>query len=142
MTWKSHQIVTFTTVFVLSQDVFASIFASFGSAVPDKLEGPFWQSWHRTYTHWFVLYLPFLVFLLRHGGPNGNTITKFLFWIVIGALFHILEDAICGTIPVWHPTKKKKVFPRLFYVGSLGEKLFVTVYVMVLLVIFVSMYKG
>lgn len=142
MTWKSHQVVTFATVFALSQDVFASVFATLGSALPDKLEGPFWRSWHRTYTHWFVLYLPFIVLFWRLGGPNGNLVVQGSFWIVVGALLHILEDAICGAIPVWHPKKKKKVLPRLFYVGSMGESLFVVVYLLGLAVVCLSLYRG
>jgi inner membrane protein len=52
----------------------------------------------------------------------------FMFWFSAGGLLHILEDAICGPVPLLYPTKRTTVLPRLFKVGSLGECLFVIAY--------------
>lgn len=43
-------------------------------------------------------------------------------FLLVGALFHIAEDAVCGKVPLLHP--RKKVGLRLFRVGSFGEYAF------------------
>ena len=49
-------------------------------------------------------------------------------FILLGALFHIAEDALCGKVPLLHP--KKKVGVRLFRVGSFGEYILALVLVL------------
>ena len=49
-------------------------------------------------------------------------------FILLGALFHIAEDALCGKVPFLHP--KKKVGVRLFRVGSFGEYILALVLVL------------
>ena len=143
MTWKSHRAVTFVTVFVLTNSIFASVCASLGSTFPDRVEGPNWESGHRTYSHWFVLYLPLLFwaysdYMLQLDEMFGTITGKeFLigafFWYGIGCICHILEDAICGRVPFYLPTKKVRLFPRLFYVGTSGEYTFVFLYCLALI---------
>ena len=57
MTWVSHSVVTFTTMFVATHNVFIAGSAMLGSTFPDRIEGPLWRFWHRSYSHWFVFYL-------------------------------------------------------------------------------------
>ena len=139
MVWLSHNMVTFTTLYVATNDLSAAIAGMLGSTLPDKIEGPFWRLWHRKWSHWFATYLPVLFIFAPYQGNVfpakawvssgfGSFLQCFVFWFFIGALLHILEDAICGAIPVWSPNKKIKVFPRLFYVGSMKEYLFVGAY--------------
>lgn len=143
MTWVSHSVVTFTTMFVATHNVFIAGSAMLGSTFPDRIEGPLWRFWHRSYSHWFVFYLVAMAILwtpdaLSFNGvklwQNGMApmIRSFLFWFFFGALLHIPEDAICGPVPVLYPTKRKTVLPRLFQVGSVGEFAFVIAYCAVL----------
>ena len=134
MTWKSHRVITFATVFLLTGDIVPSIAATCGSVFPDWIEGPIWKYWHRKYSHWIVFYLPFMAAF--YAVRNYNIIFTFLFWLFVGMGLHIVEDSVCGPIPVWSPTKKKKVLPRLFYVGTTGEYLFVSGYCLIAIVLF------
>ncbi len=143
MTGISHSVVTAATLFAATHNVFIAGSALLGSTFPDRIEGPLWQFWHRSYSHWFVLYVAAMAFLwtpdmlsvtgmqVWQSGILGM-IRKFLFWFFAGALLHILEDAICGPVPFLYPTKRTKVLPRLFKVGSVGEIIFVIVYCAVL----------
>ena len=139
LTGVSHSIVTFATLFVATHNVFIAGSATLGSLFPDRSEGLFWQSPHRSYSHWFVLYVAALAFFWT---PDVLSVTGmqvwqagivqmmrlFFFWFFAGALLHILEDAICGPVPFLYPTKRTTVFPRLFKTGSVGECLFVIAY--------------
>ena len=139
MTGVSHSIVTFATLFVATHNVFIAGSSMLGSLFPDKSEGLFWQSSHRSYSHWFVLYVAALAFfwtpeVLSATGVQiwqAGIVKKgqiFMFWFSAGGLLHILEDAICGPVPFLYPTKRTTVLPRLFKVGSVGECLFVIAY--------------
>ena len=145
MTNLSHSIVTFATLYVATQNVFIAGSAMLGSLFPDKVEGPLFRFVHRSYSHWFVLYAAALAFfwtpevLLAKGIHLWQTGfvhmgRMFLFWFFTGGLFHILEDAICGPVPVLYPTKRTTVLPRLFKTGSAGECLFVITYCAILYV--------
>ena len=139
MTGISHGVVTFATLYVATQNVFIAGSAALGSLFPDKIEGPLFRFWHRCYSHWFVLYVAALAFFWT---PEVLAVTgtglwqkgivymsrMFFFGFFAGGLFHILEDAICGPVPVLYPTKRTTVLPRLFKTGSVGECLFVIGY--------------
>ena len=139
LTGVSHSIVTFATLFVATHNVFIAGSATLGSLFPDKSEGLFWQSSHRSYSHWFVLYVAALAFFWTPDvlSVKGMQVWQvgivqmmrlFFFWFFAGALLHILEDAICGPVPFLYPTKRTTVFPRLFKTASVGECLFVIAY--------------
>lgn len=148
MTWKSHRAVTFVTVLVLTNSIFASICASIGSTFPDQVEGANWQIGHRTFSHWFIMYLPFLywtyskdIFHMDFVFQNitGKELLMMMgFWYLIGCIFHILEDAVCGRVPFLWPTKRMRILPRLFYVGTTGEYIFVFLYCVGMIVFNVS----
>ena len=139
MTGISHGVVTFATLYMATQNVFIAGSATLGSIFPDKIEGPLFRFCHRCYSHWFVLYVAALAFFWT---PEVLTVTGtglwqkgivymsrlFFFWFFAGGLLHILEDAICGPVPVLYPTKRTTVLPRLFKTGSVGECLFVIGY--------------
>lgn len=145
MTYLSHSIVTFATLYVATQNVFIAGSAMLGSIFPDKVEGPLFRFCHRTYSHWFVLYVAAMAFFWS---PDALSVTgmqmwqkgiapmirMFFFWFFAGGLLHIVEDAICGPVPVLYPTKRTTVLPRLFKVGSVGECLFVIAYCAVMYV--------
>ena len=139
VTWVSHSIVTFATLFVATQNVFIAGSATLGCTFPDRAEVAVSQFPHRSYSHWFVLYVAAMAFFWT---PDVLSVTgmqmwqagivqmmrRFLFWFFAGGLLHIVEDAICGPVPVLYPTKRITVLPRMFKVGSVGECLFVIAY--------------
>lgn len=155
MKWVNHKILTFTVVFAFSKSLFGAIFASLGSTIPDALEvflpGDK-KKIHRTLTHWWVIYLiPVLVmwfsfkeFFLEHPLYRPSLTSFYLlltanqqqelkiwlwssFFVLIGCLLHILEDAFTvGKVPFLHPMRKE-VGLKLFKTGSTAEFVFVLV---------------
>jgi len=72
-----------------------------------------------------MLYLA-LLGALTHAGAYFFYDAAFfsaLIWLLLGALLHIAEDAVCGKVPCLFPTQKIGI--RLFTVGSFQEYLFV-----------------
>ena len=149
MTWKSHRILTATSVFAITHSYVFAFIAMCGSIFPDKIEYLFytteteWKKHHRTLSHWFVPYAVFCLsaywFLYYHHLFMKNIagidffitekvsiwaifiiILNFAFWYFIGALFHLAEDAFCGGLPVLSPNRRMK-FIRLFYVRTTRE---------------------
>ena len=155
MTWKSHKLLTLVLVWFLTNNFFYSFIASVGAIIPDFVEGrgflydyERWARYHRTYSHWFIPYA--VVFLISFFGmgweifelmksnilffpSQGKFIVFFIFSALsLGCLFHILEDAVSGRVPLWHPTKRT-FGVRLIRTRSFLEYIFV--FVVVLLVI-------
>jgi inner membrane protein len=103
---------------------------------------------HRTYSHWFIPYVVLFLISLVGMGKEIFILMKLnflyfpsqerviLFFIVsaisLGCLLHILEDAVSGKVPLWHPTKRTFGI-RLIRTRSFMEYVFV--FVVVLLVI-------
>jgi inner membrane protein len=155
MTWKSHKLLTLVLVWAFTHNVFYSFIASVGAIIPDFLEGKGflydyekWMRAHRTYSHWFIPYA--IIFLISLFGMGKETFILMkldflyfpsqeriaLFFILsalsLGCFLHILEDAVSGKVPLWHP--KKRVFGvRLIRTRSFLEYVFV--FVVVVLVI-------
>lgn len=96
---------------------------------------------HRKYSHWFIPYavgclcalfytkrffagIPgsreLFTLLLQRKIPIFPILSLFCLFFFLGCIFHILEDAICGHVPLFNPGKKEFGI-RLFYVGSLTE---------------------
>jgi len=159
MTWKSHKLLTLVLVWAFTHNVFYSFIASMGAIIPDFLEGKGflydyekWMRTHRTYSHWFIPYA--IIFLISFLGMGKETFTLMkldflyfpslspgqgkvvLFFILsalsLGCLLHILEDAVSGKVPLWHP-KKRTFGVRLIRTRSFLEYVFV--FVIVVLVI-------
>ncbi|WP_295165089.1 metal-dependent hydrolase, partial [Selenomonas sp. F0473] len=102
------------------------------AVLPDKIEGTpgsvgwrTWRSRHRGWSHWPLLYLALLGALTHSAGYFFYDAAFFsvLNWLLIGALLHIAEDAVCGKVPLLTPSEKYGI--RLFTVGSFREYLFV-----------------
>lgn len=149
MIWKSHNLVTGVAVFGLTGNLIATVSAIQGSVLPDAIEFFFPKKWirHRGITHWFPVYLmPVMVLyiimsrwgvspvlsineimeLLQSGSLEFITKTvgmSYIFWVLVGALFHILEDTLTGYIPIFSPYDRTK-FHIFFYPGAPKEYLF------------------
>ena len=137
--------LTGTLVAVATHNMGAVIASVVGSVFPDRIEQWFlgsWQRHHRRTSHWWILYLlpciaSCLQFYRKFGFYPWQARTHYeplflLFWFLAGCCIHILEDSICGKIPIFNPNKPKFLFPRLFYTGSLGEIIFVIICIITL----------
>ena len=138
MTWVSHAALTGTIAYAVSSDPLAAAAACVGAVLPDKVEGSpgsvgwrTWRSRHRGWSHWPLLYILGFLALGAVGEELGEDARSLILagrFILLGALFHIAEDALCGKVPFLHP--KKKVGVRLFRVGSFGEYILALVLVL------------
>lgn len=135
MRWISHKVLTASIVMMITGNPFYAIYSIPGAVFPDWIEGRppdgadywGWRQRHRGLSHWFVPYLVGFcgIYYLKQKG--------FAFWgypflgdaglfVMIGALMHILEDAVCGKVPVF--SLKKRYGVKLFPVGSFIEYMF------------------
>lgn len=100
-----------------------------------------WRSRHRKHSHWLIPYLLLWYILYRYCYSHEivtlsietvstllekETVTSIIIvvanlanYFVLGAILHILQDAICGKVPVFTP--KNLLGVRLFRVGSMME---------------------
>ena len=133
MKWANHKLVTTVVVFAGTGNFLYAAYSFFGSVLPDRLEGKppkeskaywKWRSKHRQNTHWTVPYLAIIAILFY---LHEVDVLKDLFWeiaqipifVCVGALLHIIEDGICGKVPlIW---RKRKIGIKLFRVGSSWE---------------------
>lgn len=133
MKWKNHKLVTTVVVFAVTGNLLYAAYSYLGSVLPDRLEGKppketkaywQWRSKHRQTTHWTLPYLAIIAILMYlHDSSiltgwawQGALIPLF---VSVGALLHIVEDSICGKVPlIW---RKRKIGIKLFKVGSVWE---------------------
>lgn len=135
MKWINHKAITFSVTYYLSGNIFYSLISALGAIFPDWIEGfdyknPNWKKNHRTYSHWCFSYILILLittlFFVAKFQISFSDIKKIVslkvapldnltylayglfFWFIAGCLFHIIQDAFTGGIPVFSPTKKVK----------------------------------
>ncbi len=133
MKWSNHKLVTTVVVLAGTGNFLYAAYSFLGSVLPDRLEGKppkeskaywKWRSKHRQTTHWTVPYLLIIATLMYlHKIEIINDwsweLAKFIIFVCVGALLHILEDALCGKVPlIW---RKHKIGLKLFKVGSSWE---------------------
>ena len=133
MKWANHRLVTGVLVYAGTGNVLYALYSLVGSTLPDRLEGrppkekkAYWQwrSKHRQNTHWLLPYMSLFGALMF---VKDNILLSWIekeaimipIFIVVGAILHILEDGICGKVPIL--TRKKKYGIKLFKVGSSWE---------------------
>ncbi len=140
MKWVSHEIVTGMAVYTWTGSLVSTACAMAGAVLPDWIEGKGggvrlpWRGLlaHRGWSHWPLLYVLGLLALEAVEETHGESAAGFILagrFVLVGALFHIAEDALCGKTPLFHPAKKVGV--RLFRVGSFAEYIFAIVVVIV-----------
>ena len=141
MMGRNHKLVTGSFVFAFTFSIPATILACVTATFPDRIENIIRVN-HRTYSHWFPFYLIPMVFiyfyLINYGIffldtnewllaiKNKNTFLLGLnasFWLFLGGLAHIIEDSVCGRIPIVKPTKTKPYF-KFFETDSWFEEIF------------------
>ena len=135
MKWINHQILTGVVVYTATDSLLFAACSMAGAVLPDKLEGNprqlknywQWRSRHRGWSHWP---LPYLVLLLGLVYVNRYELGTYDMWdmsilaiyILLGAVLHILEDAVCGKVPLFWLWQKRGI--KLFKVGSFREYFF------------------
>jgi inner membrane protein len=130
----NHKVLTFVSVYAFSDSILASVLASVGSLLPDALEGPMIKKrrFHRTITHWWALYLVPILFLwfkfekvikkyvLLTGFQGIGYFFKVsahdvrwteawifgTFFVLVGCLMHVVQDALTGRVPFLNPFRK------------------------------------
>ena len=148
MTGKGHRITTFAFVLGTTGSILAAGLSFLGSTFPDSVEytifGKKRNKYHRKYSHWFVPWLLISVTCfsranwivprissLIDGGYNAHFDVWSCagFWFM-GCVLHILEDAFCGTVPLFRPWKREiglHIFHMSKKIGEMssGEKTFI-----------------
>ena len=133
MKWVNHEIVTGVIAYTASADPLLAVCSMIGAIIPDRVEGNprsshlfwSWRSRHRGWSHWPLGYL-LIALLVARMTPNllhpaDIGMPHIVFWLCVGALLHIAEDAVCGKVPLLTPWGKHGI--RLFTVGSVTEYL-------------------
>ena len=142
MKWVNHRIVSGAIVFAATDDPLLAVCAAAGAVIPDKVEGyPLknykkWKARHRGWSHVPLIYLALMAFLYfvhtEKFLPVDTTLPAYMgLAFLAGAVLHIVEDALCGRVPLLYPKRKYGV--RLFTVGSAGEYVCTAVVVAIVL---------
>ena len=150
MKWINHQVLTGFIVYAATDNALFVASSIVGAVIPDRVEGTppkdnsgywAWRRRHRTWSHYPVIYLALiglLLFAKDYIQPmNVNyipTLTLFIdvtIWAMVGALLHIVEDGICGKVPIFTPHSKHGF--KLFTVGSWQEYLFSAIVILICL---------
>ena len=143
MKWVNHKLITGSIVYITTNDLLLTTSAMIGSIIPDALEFPPWHykdKWsylkqHRKITHWIVPYVFLLSYILFLRSVDGITFINTIgLGILLGAIFHILEDVICGTVPSLDP--RKRIGVLLFKTGDVIE------YFLSLVLFYIAIYVG
>lgn len=130
-------------MYITTNDLLLTTSAMIGSIIPDALEFPPWHykdKWsylkqHRKITHWIVPYVFLLSYILYLRSVDGITFINTIgLGILLGAIFHILEDVICGTVPSLDP--RKRIGVLLFKTGDVIE------YFLSLVLFYIAIYVG
>ena len=130
-------------MYITTNDLLLTTSAMIGSIIPDALEFPPWHykdKWsylkqHRKITHWIVPYLFLIAYTLYLRNVDSITFINTIgLGILLGAIFHILEDVICGTVPSLDP--RKRIGVLLFKTGDVIK------YFLSLVLFYIAIYVG
>ena len=145
MKWINHQIVTGFVVCTATDDALFTASSIVGAVLPDRVEGSppkensaywKWRKKHRTWSHYPLIYIALIVAaqVAKNLVPSPYSLIPILLtYALIGALLHIVEDGICGKVPIFTPHKKHGI--KLFKVGSWSEYFFAALIIAICLFI-------
>jgi len=143
MKWVNHKLITGSIVYITTNDLLLTTSAMIGSIIPDAAEFPPWHykdkrdylKQHRKITHWIIPYLFLLSYILYLRNVDGITFINTIgLGVILGAIFHIIEDGICGTVPSLDP--RKRIGVLLFKTGAVIE------YLLSLVLFYIAIYVG
>lgn len=130
-------------MYITTNDLLLTTSAMIGSIIPDAVEFPPWHykdkrdylKQHRKITHWIIPYLFLLSYILYLRNVDGITFINTIgLGVILGAIFHIIEDGICGTVPSLDP--RKRIGVLLFKTGAVIE------YLLSLVLFYIAIYVG
>ena len=130
-------------MYITTNDLLLTTSAMIGSIIPDAVEFPPWHykdkrdylKQHRKITHWIIPYLFLLAYILYLRNVDGITFINTIgLGVILGAIFHIIEDGICGTVPSLDP--RKRIGVLLFKTGAVIE------YLLSLVLFYIAIYVG
>ncbi len=112
MKWVNHKAVTFSVVYLLSSNLFASLISAVGSIFPDTVEGTdfesaSWKKKHRKFSHWGAMYLflAFVCFILGGGLKvlkfNPNEIISLFMFVSKGQASYIEGIKVLSRVLFW-----------------------------------------
>lgn len=136
MKWVNHAVCTASILYCFTGSFLFSGLSLIGVSIPDRLDGrppdketdydgyTAWAFNHRGISHCFIpyLFLLFVIEFLVRPGMVPSHLRIYLYYlefVVIGSLLHILEDMLCGKVPVWG--LKHRFGFQLFGVGTWKE---------------------
>ncbi|MBQ9480335.1 MAG: metal-dependent hydrolase [Selenomonadaceae bacterium] len=150
MKWINHQILTGFIVYAATDNALSVASSIFGAVIPDRVEGSppkdnagywAWRRRHRTWSHYPMIYLALIGLSLFAKDycqslnasylPTLLTLLDVFMFAMIGALLHIVEDGICGKVPIFTPHSKHGL--KLFTVGSWKEYFFSAIIILICL---------
>ena len=143
--------VTGFVVYAATDNALCVAAAIAGAVIPDQVEGAppkdnaaywEWRRRHRTWSHYPLIYLALIVILLFARTyaqavldpsymPTVELFVSVTIWAMIGALLHIIEDGLCGKVPIFTPYTKYGF--KLFTVGSWQEYAFSAIIILICL---------
>lgn len=134
--WVNHKILTSSIVFAWTGDFLFTTVAAMGTIFPDAIEGKakinseIWKKRHRKNSHCLSTYVfsLFLIISLIVGrlifcddDVLYMKIYMIMYWFIIGAILHILQDSLCGQVPLYG---KVWFGHKWFEIGSIKEYVF------------------
>ena len=135
MKWVNHEIISASTMIILSHDLISTAFVMAGSIFPDWIEGrpnffnyQTWRKNHRGISHLLLIYFMLFCGIAAYYKYRESTYSMYALYVVFGAILHILQDSICGKVPFY--SVKKKIGIQLFTVGSFQEYCLSAVFVL------------
>ena len=144
MKWINHQIVTGFIVCTATDDALITASSIVGAVLPDRVEGSppkeskaywKWRKNHRTWSHYPPLYFALIAAaqFAKNYYPDATLalVLNLITYMLIGALLHIAEDALCGKVPLFTPRKKYGL--KLFKVGTWREYFFAALIILICL---------
>jgi membrane-bound metal-dependent hydrolase YbcI (DUF457 family) len=132
--WANHKLLSFSLTLAITGNFVGSLVSAFSSIFPDLIEGkgflhhPFsvqyqkWQKRHRGLSHLFAMYFVMFIvalFISKYTKETLSAIALFTTFFFAGCCLHILQDSICGKVPLISLRKRYGI--RLFRVGSIAE---------------------
>ena len=118
-----------------TDDALFTASAIVGAVLPDRVEGSppkessaywKWRKKHRTWSHYPPIYIALIIAaqVAKNYFPEATLAfaLNLLTYAMVGALLHIVEDGLCGKVPIFLPHKKYGL--KLFKVGSWREYFF------------------